>query len=69
MRVVISDLATGECELTGKSDVECVRVMLDEASPEAVIATSELIRLLRFQKKQHDKAEAVRASHLKGASP
>ena len=55
MRAVITDLFTGECELTGKSGAECVRVQLDDAAPEAVIATSELIRLLRFQKKQHDK--------------
>ncbi len=66
MNIVITDLLTSECELTGKSDAECVRVVLDEDSPEAVIATSELIRLLRFHKKQHDKAEAARASHLKG---
>lgn len=68
MRVLITDLFTGDCELTGKCDAECVRVVLDEAAPEAVIATSELIRLLRFQKKQHDKAGASRASHLKGTN-
>ena len=67
MRVLITDLLTTECELTGKSDAECVRVVLDEESPEAVIATSELIRLLRFRKKQCDKVEASRASRLKGA--
>ena len=67
MRVLITDLLTTECELTGKSDAECVRVVLDEESPEAVIATSELIRLLRFRKKQCDKVEASRASHMKGA--
>lgn len=66
MRVLITDLLTTECELTGKCDVECVRVVLDEESPEAVIATSELIRLLRFRKKQCDKAEASKASHSKG---
>ena len=67
MKIVITDLFTGECELTGKNDAECVRVVLDEESPESVIATSELIRLLRFRKKQCDKVEASRASHMKGA--
>ncbi len=67
MRVLITDLLTTECELTGKSDAECVRVVLDEESPEAVIATSELIRLLRFRKKQCDKVEASRNSRMKGA--
>ena len=66
MRVLITDLFTSECELTGKSDAECVRVVLGEQSPEAVIATSELIRLLRFTKRQHDKSGAVKASPLKG---
>lgn len=65
MRVLITDLFMGECELTGKTDAECVRVKLDEAAPEAVLATSELIRLLRFQKKQHDK----QAESSKGIRP
>ena len=64
MKVLITDLFTGECELTGKNDVECVRVQLDEAAPVAVIATSELVRLLRFSKKQHDKQ--AQSSSLKG---
>lgn len=55
MKVVITDLLVGECELTGKPDVDCVRVRLDEASPEAVIAASEVMRLIRFKKKQLDK--------------
>ena len=55
MRVLITDLFTGECELTGKKDAECVRVKLDETAPDAVIAIQELLRLLRFQKRQNDK--------------
>lgn len=65
MKVIISDLLMGECELTGKGDVECVRVKLDETAPEAVIATSELIRLVRFQKKQN----AKQADASKGGRP
>ena len=59
MNIVISDFLVADCELTSKSEVECVRVRLDDASPEAVIATSELVRLLRFQKKQNDKQAHV----------
>lgn len=55
MNVVIHDLVTGECEFSGKSDVECVRVTLDEQTPEAVISTTELVKLLRFKKKQEAK--------------
>jgi hypothetical protein len=58
MRVLITDLFTGECELTGKKDAECVRVKLDDAAPEAVVATSELFRLLRFHVKQVQKKQA-----------
>lgn len=57
MRVVISDLFIGDCELTGKSETECVRVQLGEASPESVIATKELLRVLRFHKTQQSKLE------------
>lgn len=63
LKVVITDFLVSECELTGKADTECVRVKLQDDSPEAVIATSELVRLLRFQKKQHDKQTT---SNLKG---
>ena len=59
MQAIITGLFEGECELTGKTDVECFRVRLDDASPEAVIATSELVRLLRFQKKQDEKQTKV----------
>ena len=52
MRVVITDLSTGKCELTGRSNVEVVRVRLDEATPEVLITPNELVKLLRFKKKQ-----------------
>lgn len=62
MHVVITDFVTGECEFTGKADVECVRVRLDEASPDAVVSTAELIRLLRFKKKQLEKQTPARGA-------
>lgn len=62
MRVVISDLFIGECELTGKSEIECVRVQFDDSSPEAVIATTELFRLLRFQRKQKEKQDKANSN-------
>jgi hypothetical protein len=61
MRVVISDLFIGECELTGKSETECVRVQFDDSSPEAVVATTELFRLLRFQRKQKEKQDKAKS--------
>ncbi len=61
MNVVIHDLVSGECELSGKSNVECVRVTLDEKTPEAVISTAEFVKLLRFKKKQASKGDADRA--------
>jgi hypothetical protein len=67
VKIVITDLLVSECELTGKPDVECVRVRLDDASPEAVIAASEVMRLIRFKKKQLDKQ--AEAATPKGPKP
>ncbi len=66
MRVVITDLLTAECELTGKANVECVRVQLDESTPEMVIQPNEMIRLLRFKKKQT--GMAMRSAEKKGGA-
>lgn len=52
MRVVISDLVTGTCDLTGKEGVECLKVQLDESGTEVVCVPTELIKLLRLRKKQ-----------------
>jgi hypothetical protein len=52
MRVVITDLVTGTCDLTGKSDTECVKMSFDDATPEVVCVPAELIKLLRLRKKQ-----------------
>ena len=57
MRVVVSDLFVGDCELTQKSGCEVACVQLD-GQPETVIAASELIRWLRFTKKQLEKVSA-----------
>lgn len=54
MKVVITDFFVGDCEWTQKSDVEVVRVQLNE-QPELVIAATELIRWLRFTKRQFEK--------------
>jgi hypothetical protein len=60
LHVVITDLLPScSCELTGKSDVECVRVRFDDTTPEAVIATKELLRLLRFRKSQQNKIDSI----------
>ena len=55
MHVVITDFVTAECEFSGRSAIECVLVSLDEATPQAVISTGELVKWLRFQKKQEEK--------------
>ena len=52
MRVIITDLLTGDCELTGRSNVEVTRVQLDPDTPEVLIAPKELVKLLRLKKKQ-----------------
>ena len=59
INVVITDLMpSSECELTGKTG-ECVRVQLDPTTPEAVIGTKELLRILRFRKTQQNKIDSV----------
>ncbi len=58
LEILITDLETSsECELTGKVG-ECVRVRLDPKTPEAVIGTKELLRLLRFRKSQQNKIDS-----------
>jgi hypothetical protein len=52
MRVVITDLVTGTCDLTGRKDVECLKVQLDDLQTEVVCVPAELIKLLRLRKKQ-----------------
>jgi len=52
MRVVITDLMAGTCDLTGRKDVECLKVQLDDTTPEVVCVPAELIKLLRLRKKQ-----------------
>ena len=52
MRVVIQDLVTGTCDLTGKENVECLQVQFDDLPAESVCVPAELIKLLRLRKKQ-----------------
>ena len=52
MRVVITDLMTGTCDLTGKENVECLKVQIDDLQTEVVCVPAELIKLLRLRKKQ-----------------
>ena len=68
MRVVITDLLTGDCELTGRSNVEVVRVQLDEATPEVLISAKELVKLLRLKKRQ-EPVSANKSQEKKGATP
>lgn len=58
MKVVITDFLIADCELCGKSGVECVKATLDPQTPEAVISTAELVKVLRFQKTQAAKIHA-----------
>jgi hypothetical protein len=51
MRVTITDLVTGTCDLTRKQNAECVRVQLDDGS-ELLCVPSELIKQIRLRKKQ-----------------
>lgn len=63
LHVIITDLLpNGDCELTGKSGVECVRARFDESTPEAVICSKEFMRVVRFRKTQQDKLDARGAS-------
>lgn len=52
MRVVIQDLVTGTCDLTGKENVECLKAQFDDLPAEIVCVPAELIKLLRLRKKQ-----------------
>ena len=52
MRVIVTDLLTGTCELTGRSEVELLRVLLDDNAPEVAMIPAELIKQLRLKKRQ-----------------
>ncbi|MFN0019469.1 MAG: hypothetical protein ACKVP0_14510 [Pirellulaceae bacterium] len=58
MRILISDLIIATCDLTSKEGVECLRLQLDEHSPEINCRPGELIKLLRLKKSQQVKADA-----------
>lgn len=68
MRVVITDLLTGDCEMTGRAGVEVVRVQLDEATPEVLITTKELVKLLRLEKRKGP-VSPNKPQEKKGATP
>jgi hypothetical protein len=68
MNVIITDFLTGDCEFSGRSNTDCVRVALDESTPEAVISTAELIKWLRFKKRQEDKRENGRPTTARHAA-
>jgi hypothetical protein len=52
MRIVITDLMSGTCDLTGKENVECLKVQFDDLQAEVVCVPAELIKLVRLRKKQ-----------------
>lgn len=52
MKVLIVDLITARCDLTGRDNVECLRVRLEENAMEIACVPNELIKLLRLRKKQ-----------------
>ena len=66
MKVLIIDLVTGRCDLTGRDNVECLRVRLDETTPEIACVPNELIKLLRLRKKQEG---SVSQPEKKGGQP
>jgi hypothetical protein len=51
MKAVITDLLIANCEMSGKKEVECFRIQLDDAVPEVLITPVELVKLLRLRKK------------------
>jgi hypothetical protein len=65
MRILISDVLITTCDLTGKENVECLRVQLDDGSPELSCRPAELIKLLRLRKRQES---APKTSDRKGTS-
>jgi hypothetical protein len=68
MRVVVTDLLTGTCELTGRSEVEVVRVQLEENSSEVAMIPAELIKQLRLKKRQ-ETVGSSNSQEKKGAMP
>lgn len=67
MRIIITDLLTGTCDLTGKENVECLKVQLDDSTPDVLCVPAELIKLLRLQRKKQD--GSGKAQDKKGGSP
>ena len=58
MRIVITNfLAEGICEFSGNTS-ECLKIVLDNNTPPAVVSTSHFIKLVRF----HAQQEAKRAA-------
>lgn len=58
MKALIVDLLdTADCEVSGKTNTECLRVRFD-GQPEAVVTAAELVKMLRFAKRQEAKASA-----------
>jgi len=52
MRIVVTELVVGICDLTGKENVECLKLQLDDNSAELLCSPKEFIKLLRLRKKQ-----------------
>lgn len=51
MRIVITELAVGTCDLTRKQNVECVRLQFEDRS-EISCVPAELIKEIRRAKKK-----------------
>ncbi len=66
MRVIVTDVLTSTCDLTGKENVECLRVQFDDHSAEICCVPAELIKLLRLRKKQD---AAMKLAEKKGSQP
>ncbi|MGA2797919.1 MAG: hypothetical protein ABSE63_10090 [Thermoguttaceae bacterium] len=52
MRIIITDLLTSNCDVSGKTGVECVTVQLDDNTPAVNITPAELLKVVRLKKKQ-----------------
>jgi hypothetical protein len=56
MKLIISDFVVATCDLTGKENVECLKVQLDDGLSEVNCVPAELIKLVRLRKKQEAKS-------------
>lgn len=67
MKVLVSDLFVGDCEFSQKTGVEVVRVQFEER-PEVTVNAADLLRLLRFHKKQSENTAGLASRQIPAGS-